>query len=86
MGEEDMSIPITLILSLTAALGGSIAKKYYTDKESTGLSGGFVFNAIGCLTAAFILLCWGGVSTPSVFMIVLVWCSAPLQPFKESRT
>ncbi len=66
-----MSIPITLILSLAAALGGSIAKKYYTDKEPTGLSGGFVFNAVGCVTAAVILLCWGGFGTPSVFTVVL---------------
>lgn len=66
-----MSIPLTLILSLAAALGGSIAKKYYTDKEPKGLSGGFVFNAVGCVTAAVILLCWGGFGTPSVFTVVL---------------
>ena len=66
-----MGITITLILSLAAALVGSIAKKYYTDKEPTGLSGDFVFNAVGCLTAAVILLCWGGFGTASVFTIVL---------------
>ena len=66
-----MNIPLTLIASLAAALGGSIAKKYYTDKQPTGLSGGFIFNAVGCLTAAVILLFWGGVGTPSVFTIVL---------------
>jgi drug/metabolite transporter (DMT)-like permease len=71
MGKEDMNIPLTLIASLAAALGGSIAKKYYTDKQPTGLSGGFIFNAVGCLTAAVILLFWGGVGTPSVFTIVL---------------
>lgn len=65
-----MNITVTLILSLAAALGGSIAKKYYTDKQPTGLSGGFIFNAIGCLTAAVILLCWGGGGTPSVFTVV----------------
>ncbi len=46
-------------------------KKYYTDKQPMGLSGEIVFNAIGCLTSAFILLCRGGVGTPSVFTIVL---------------
>ena len=46
MGKEDMNIPLTLIASLAAALGGSIAKKYYTDKQPTGLSGGFIFNAV----------------------------------------
>lgn len=66
-----MNITITLILSLAAALGGSIAKKYYTDKEPTGLSGGFVFNAVTCLSAAVILLCWGGFGATSVFTIVL---------------
>ena len=71
MGKKDMSIPLTLILSLAAALGGSIAKKYYTDKEPTGISGGFVFNAVACLTAAVILLCWGGFGASSVFTIVL---------------
>lgn len=71
MDKKDMSIPLTLILSLAAALGGSIAKKYYTDKGPTGLSGGFVFNAVGCLSAAVILLCWGGFGASSVFTIVL---------------
>ena len=71
MGKKDMSIPLTLILSLAAALGGSIAKKYYTDKEPTGLSEGFVFNAVACLSAAVILLCWGGFGMSSVFTIVL---------------
>lgn len=66
-----MGITFTLILSLAAALGGSIAKKYYTNKVPMGLSGGIVFNAVGCLTAAVILLCWGGMGTPSAFTIVL---------------
>ena len=66
-----MNITITLILSLAAALGGSIAKKYYTDKGPIGLSGGFVFNAVSCLSAAAILLCWGGFGHSSVFTIVL---------------
>ena len=66
-----MNITITLILSLAAALGGSIAKKYYTDKGPARLSGGFVFNAVGCLNAAVILLCWGGFGQSSVFTIVL---------------
>ncbi|MBQ8388145.1 MAG: EamA family transporter [Clostridia bacterium] len=61
----------TLILSLIAALGGSIAKKYYADKNSTGISGGFVFNAVGSLLAAIVLLCWDGFGQASVFTIVL---------------
>ena len=65
-----MNTTITLIVSLAAALSGNIAKKYYTDKTE-GLAGGFVFNAVGCLTAALILLLWGGFGTPSVFTIAL---------------
>lgn len=65
-----MNITFTLIVSLAAALGGSIAKKYYTDKDSTTLAGGFVFNAVSCLSAAVMLLCWGGFGTSSVFTIV----------------
>ena len=66
-----MNITVTLILSLAAALIGSIAKKYYTDKAPTGLSGAFVFNAVSSLIAAVILLYWGGFGTLSVFTIVL---------------
>ena len=66
-----MNTTFTLIVSLAAALGGSIAKKYYTDKDSTTLAGGFVFNAVSCLSAAVMLLCWGGFGTSSVFTIVL---------------
>lgn len=66
-----MSIPLTLILSLASALGGSISKKYYTDKEPTGLSGGFIFNAVGSLIASAILLCLGGFGESSLFTTVL---------------
>ena len=71
MGEEDMSIPTKLILSLAAALGGGITKKYYTDQETTKLSGGFWFNAVSCLTAAVVLLCWGGFGSASAFTVLL---------------
>jgi drug/metabolite transporter (DMT)-like permease len=71
MGEEDMNTTVILILSLTAALVGSITKKYYTDKEPTGLSGGFVFNAVSSLIAAVVLLCWGRFGTLSIFTLVL---------------
>ena len=71
MVEEDMSIPTKLILSLAAALGGGITKKYYTDQETTKLSGGFWFNAVSCLTAAVVLLCWGGFGSASAFTVLL---------------
>ena len=62
-----MNIPLTLLLSLAATLGGGVAKKYYTEKVSTGLSTGFVFNAVSCLGATLVLLCWGGFGASSVF-------------------
>ena len=71
MGEEDMSIPTKLIISLAAALGGGITKKYYTDQETTKLSGGFWFNAVSCLTAAAVLLCWGGFGSASAYTVLL---------------
>ena len=71
MGEADMSIPVTLIISLLAALCGGIAKKFYTERASSVLSGGFIFNAVSCLSAALVLLCWGGIGTASVFTVGL---------------
>lgn len=62
-----MSIPITLILSMAASLGGAVAKKYYIDKEPSGLSGGLIYNAVNCLSAAAVLLCWDGVGEVSAF-------------------
>lgn len=66
-----MNILVKLILSLFAALGAGIAKKYYTDKKSTGLSGVFVFNSISALAATVVLLCWGGFGEYSKFTILL---------------
>lgn len=66
-----MSIPLILVLSITAALCGNIATKYYVEKEKPkGLSDDLVFRAVCWLTAAVILLCWGGVGSPSAFTVV----------------
>ena len=66
-----MNIPLTLLLSLAATLGGGVAKKYYTEKELTGISAGFVFNAVSCLTATLVLLCWGSFGQASAFTVLL---------------
>lgn len=66
-----MNIPLTLITSLLAALIGNVCRKYYTDKLLATVSGGFLFNAVGCITAAVILLCLGGFGDASVFTILL---------------
>lgn len=71
MGEEDMNTSLTLILSLAVALGAGIARKYYTNKSTKGFSGGFVYNAVSCLTAAAVMMCWGGFGSASAFTVVL---------------
>ena len=67
----NIPIPLTLALSLSAVLGGNIAKKRYSDKHLASVSDGFIYNAIGCITAALILLCWGGFGNASTFTILL---------------
>lgn len=65
-----MSVSFLLILSLAAALGDSMAKKYYADRGAGGASGGFVFYAVGSITAA-VLLALSGLGAPSVFTVTL---------------
>ena len=45
---------------MAAALTGSIAKKYYSVINKSGVIGSFTFNAVCCFAAALVLLCWGG--------------------------
>lgn len=64
-------ITLTLILSLCAALGVSICRKYYAIIGSYGGADGFIFNAVGGLVAAAVLFCWGGVGPCSTFTVLL---------------
>lgn len=64
-------ITMTLILSLCAALGAAICKKYYATIGSHSAADGFIFNAVGSLVAAAVLLCWGGVGLCSAFTVLL---------------
>ena len=66
-----MSIPMTLVLSMAAALAVNVCKKYFTSTLSGGISGSLVFNAVSGLTAALILLLWGGFGTPSGYTVCL---------------
>ena len=66
-----MNIPVTLIISLAAALVGNIIKKYYADKTANSLLDSFVFNAIGCMTATLILFTWDGFAKPSLYTVIL---------------
>ena len=57
-------------MSLVAALGGSIFKKLYTNRDSR-LSGSFAYTAVGCLVAAAVLFAWGGFGKASLFTVLL---------------
>lgn len=61
---------ILLTVSLVAALGGSIFKKLYTNRDSR-LSGSFAYTAVGCLVAAAVLFAWGGFGKASLFTVLL---------------
>ena len=61
---------ILLTVSLVAALGGSIFKKLYTNRDSR-LSGSFAYTAVGCLVAAAVLFAWGGFGKASLFTLLL---------------
>ena len=65
-----MENAILLIASLVAALGGSIFKKLYTNRDSR-LSGSFAYTAVGCLVAAAVLFAWGGFGKASLFTVLL---------------
>ncbi|MBQ2734786.1 MAG: hypothetical protein IJF33_03040 [Clostridia bacterium] len=65
------NIALTLILSLAAALIVNICRKYFSAKHATGVLGSFAFNGVCSLTAALVLLCWGGFATPSAFTVWL---------------
>ena len=66
-----MSIPLTLGISMSAALIGTVLRKYYTDRTAPSTSAVFLFNGVGSLVAALIPLLWGGISTISPFTWIL---------------
>ena len=66
-----MNIPITLTVSMAAALLGTILRKVYTDKTGGSTAAVFLFNGIGSLVAALILFFWGGISSISPFTLIL---------------
>lgn len=65
-----MDTVILLIVSLAAALVGSIVKKLYINR-SWDMSGSFIYTAVGSLVAAVVLLLWGGFGTASTFTVFL---------------
>ena len=62
---------LLLILSLLAALIGTVMKKLYTNRVASGISAGFVYNTVCGLVAAAVLLAWGGFGEVSLFTALL---------------
>ena len=60
-----------IVISLIAALGGNLLKKYYTNNASGGLTAVFLYNAIVGVVSAVILLAWGGIAQVSLFTLLL---------------
>lgn len=66
-----MNDTLLLIISLFAALLGSIVRKYYMDGNKAGMAGVFVCNAVASAVSAVVLLVWGGFGASSTFTLIL---------------
>ena len=62
---------IALIISMAACLGAYMFKKIYSNKSSGGMTGVYVYSALGCIVSAVVLLVWGGFDGISVFTAVM---------------
>lgn len=66
-----MDISISLIISMSAALGGGILKKYFLNGYSGNATARQTYNMAVSIVAAIILFCWGGMGPFSPFTILL---------------
>lgn len=66
-----MSDTLLLILSMAAALVGSIVRKIYTQKTTGSLRWLYIFNIVCSLLPCGILLVWGGIGSVSLFTALL---------------
>lgn len=66
-----INIPITLCLSMAAALLGGVLRKDYTNKAAEGLASVFLFNCIMSGVAAVAFLLWGGLGEVSSYTLWL---------------
>ena len=62
---------ITLIISMAACLGAYLLKKVYSGRSTGGMTGVYVYSALGCIVSAIVLLLWGGFDGFSAFTAVL---------------
>lgn len=64
-------IPVLLIISMSACLGGGIISKYYASKNANGFLPVFLYNFITGSVSALVLFCWGGFGSASTFTLLL---------------
>lgn len=62
---------ITLIISMTACLLTYLVKKVYSNRSNGGMTGAYVYTAIGCIVSAILLMLWGGFDGISLFTCLL---------------
>ena len=62
---------ITLIVSMAACLLTYIFKKVYANRSLGGMTGIYVYSAIGCIVSSVILLLWGGFGDTSAYTVIL---------------
>lgn len=62
---------ITLIVSMSACLAAYLFKKVYSGKSAGGMTGVYVYSAVGCIVSALVLLAWGGLDGFSLFTAIL---------------
>lgn len=65
------STVIILIISMLACLAAYLFKKVYSGRSTGGMTGAYVYSAIGCIVSAVVLLIWGGFDGFSTFTVVL---------------
>ncbi len=70
-GEKSMNIPISLTVSMIAALIGGIIRKFYTERYGGVGSARHIYNATTSVMAALVLFLWGGISSISAFTLIL---------------
>ena len=66
-----MSDTVLLILSMGAALAGSVVRKIYTNKTVGSIRWIYIFNIVCSLLPCGILLAWGGMGSVSLFTVLL---------------
>lgn len=62
---------ITLIISMSACLFAYLFKKVYSNRSQGGMTGVYVYSALGCIVSSLLLMLWGGFDGISLFTCLL---------------